>query len=228
MEPAVGSSYAGFPADFEVKEVSIQEGQSVEGRMEVTLEKLTPGNMGSGSSSSSPLPDPIYELDWAEERRPLEEHLKCIYLKPTRPWREYPESRKDGDTYETPSAAEAAKKGIKVRQRTWEHWHVLEEKDISKANIKDAWTLENYREFKEKGFDDYPVSYPIASDTSHYKSKPQDISGIWKISNPPSFCNAPDGWTYVKTADRVTKQGRLYTRVRQWRGYANTSALFFL
>lgn len=224
QEPAVGAPFAGFPADFEVKEVSIQEGQSVEGRMEVTLEKLSPGNTGSGGSSSSPLPDSIYELDWMEERRPVEEHPKCFFLKSDRPWREYPESRSAGDSYES----EAAAGDKKVRQRTWEHWAVLDTDDISESGNPNAWTLEQYKEIKEKGFDDYPVASPVASQTSYHKAKPDCGSGIWTISSPPSYCGAPTGWIYVKVCDRSTKQGRLYTRVQQWRGFANATPLFFL
>jgi hypothetical protein len=77
---------------------------------------------------------------------------------------------------------------------------------------------------------DYPVAYPLASATTYHNYRPSSGTGVFSKENPPSECGAPtSSYVFVKTADRITKQGRLYTRVQQWRGYyGGTDDLLYL
>lgn len=226
QEPEIGSVITGFPSDYKVTEVTIEEGRSTEGRMTVTIEKPQPGN--NPSNDNTPLSDPVYESDYAEERRPTETHKKCGYLKADRPYYEYPD-RKTSAANPKKTAGEANSDVEKVyKQRTWDNWQSLDTDDYALAAVTNRWSLEQYKSLKEKGYNDYPVSYPLCTATTYHRARPQSGQGTWKISAPPSECDPPPGFIYVKCADRGTKQARLFTRIQQWRGYDSTDELFFL
>lgn len=223
-EPPVGQAFTGFPADYLVKEVNLIEGESIDGRMEVTLEKLQPGTP-SGSTFEQ-LSDPVYERDWGEERRPVEEHSKCGDLKDDRKWYENP-AWPESDANPGYANKAAVPSGKIAKQRTWEHWDVLEASDYQA--VTNGWTLAQYQRIRQK-HEDYPVAFPIAIVTTYHRSRPTTGStNVWKRESPPADCGAPtSGWRYVKVADRCTRSGRLYTRVQQWRGYDKTDDLFFI
>jgi hypothetical protein len=223
-QPLAGVPFAGFPSDFLVKEVNLIEGESIEGRMEVVLEKLLPGT--SSGSSYDQLSAAVFERDWGEERRPVEEHSKCGDLLNNRKWYEnpaWPESDANPG-YASKSAVPANKT---AKQRTWEHWDVLESTDYDQ--VSNGWTLAQYQRIRQK-HEDYPVAFPIAIVTTYHRSRPTTGStNVWRRETPPADCGVPtSGWRYVKIADRCTRSGRLYTRVQQWRGYDKTDDLFFI
>jgi len=221
-QPALDASLSGFPTDYKVKEVTVEEGRSIDGKMVVTIEKPLAGN--TGSTEDSQIGDPVYESDYSEERRPIEEHNKCGNLDPGRPYYEYPD-RKTSDANPGVDATTATNDAEKVyKQRTWDHWQSLDDNDYAAGD----WNLADYKSLKEKGRNDYPVAYPVCTVTTYSKFRQTSGSGVWSISSPPAQCSPPSGWTYVKTGDRCTKQGRLYTRVQTWRGYDSTDTLFFL
>jgi hypothetical protein len=199
--PDIGSTVAGYPADYKVAEVSLEEGRADDGRMTVYLEKLQPGN--PGSQEQAQIGETVYELDWGEERRPIEEHAKCGSLNPNR--------AADPNT---------------ERKRTWDDWQSLESSDYEPRT--GGWTLAQYQGLKEKGYNDYPVCFPIARVTRYARFRIAPTGNVWKPGNPPSQCNPPNGYYYVKTAARSQRSGRIYQLVEEWRGYDRADDLFFL
>jgi len=225
-EPAIDSPFTGYPAAFKVSEVSLEETGGGSGRMLVTIEQLLPG---TDSGDDSPIAEPIYESDYAEERRPIEEHKRCGYLEPNRPFYEYPDRKKSpANPSKTAAEVDASTDNKVYKQREWHNWSALDAADYH-VNSQDphAWTLAQYQALKAKGRNDYPVNYPVCSKTSYHRGRPSSGASVNKVSTPPSQCSPPDGYTYVKCGDRATKQGRLYTRVESWRGYDSTDALLF-
>ena len=223
-EPAIDSNFSGYPAEYKVSDVSLEDLGGGAGRMTVTIEAPRPGT--PAGESDEQLAEPIYESDYAEERRPTEEHKKCGKLKADRPYYEYPDRKKStANPAKTASQADADPE-IVYKQRTWDNWQSLDADDFVQAS--GGWTLTQYKALKEKGRNDYPVNYPICSMTSYHRARPASGSAVNSVSAPPSQCSPPSGFTYVKTTDRVTKQGRLFTRVQAWRGYDSTDDLFYL
>ena len=223
-EPPCGQPMTGFPSEYLVTEVVITEGASINGRMEVTLERPQPGTPQGADVEQ--LAEPVYELDWQEENLPIEQHKKCGSLKSDRPWYKYPATGAGSDGNEQYDAA-APGSNQKGRQRTWANWEALTDADYEPAG--GGWTLAQYKALKEDGKDDFPLAYPVAQVTSYHRFRPTSSGGVWAVGAPHALCGAPTtGWTYVKTSDRITKHGRLYTRVQQWRGFNSTSTLFFL
>lgn len=223
QEPPVGEAFGGFPADYFVKEVNLVEGESSNGRMEVVLEKLLVG--ADSGASYLQIGETVFERDWGEERRPVEEHKKCGKLKADRPYYEFPGS----ETSDKNPGLATVPADKTCRRRTWDEWDVLDDDDFEAADP--GWTLAQYKAIREEGHTDYPVAYPLCTKTTYHRSRPTDATaeGVYKKSTPPSECLAPSvGWTYVKTVDRISRTGRLYTRVQQWRGYDKTQDLFFL
>lgn len=219
QQPGLGSTVSGLTADYLVEEVSIEEGQGGSGRMIVTATKRTPGPP-SGSSSYAQIGETLYELEWYEERRPIEEHPKCGYLKSDRPRYLYPDqgSETEGQAANLPNS----KKG---RPRTWAHWEVLEADDYYEKS--GGWSLAEYQGLKEAGKDTYPVAYPVARKTIYTRGRLTPATNVWKKDNPPAEVDAPSGFEYVKTASRITKQGRIWSKTEEWRGYAVSDDLFF-
>jgi hypothetical protein len=217
--PTIGSPVTGLPAGYLVEEVQLLEGNGGSGRMIVVAARPTPN---SGLPGTGQLGDTIYELDWYEERRPIEEHPKCGDLKADRPAYVFPQY---GADYEGQAVFNDPKKG---RQRTWDHWEVIDSFDYQQKSGSGAWSLGAYKELKEQGYVDFPVAYPVARKTTYTRSRVTPSGQVWKNSNPPGDVTAPNGWYYVKTAERITKVGRVWTMVEEWRGYSNADDLFFL
>jgi hypothetical protein len=224
MEPAIGETMSGYPSIYTVAEVVIERGKSLEGSMEVTLALPRPDTQSNGQDTQ--IGDPIYELDWGEERRSTEEHKKCGRLKPDRPYYKYPSRayHEKNNKRNTKDESESADDGP-FAQRTWDDWASLDDQDYDKT---DQWSLAQYKSLKEKNRNDYPVSFPVARVTYYSRFRKVPNGGVWQIGTPPGQCGAPGGWTYVKTASRTTKVARLYTLVEEWRGYNSTDPLFFL
>jgi len=223
LEPPLDSTVTGFPADYKVSEVSLDEGRSVEGKMTVTITKP---HSEPDSNDPNPLGDPIYESDYLEERRPTEDNKRCGRLKPDRPYYEFPD-RKTSTANPKKNASEAAADAEKTyKQRTWDHWQSLDADDYD-ASGSGTWSLAQYKSLKERGRNDYPVAFPVCTATTYHRGRPGSGQGINQEGNPPGECDPPSGYFYVKSGDRKTKQARIWTRVQTWRGYDSTDALFF-
>lgn len=221
-EPAIDSTISGFPSTHKVKEVSIEELGGGAGRMVVTLELPAPGS--TGSEQNTQIGETVYECDWSEERRPVEEHSKMPQLKTDRSVYEFPDKAYDSVTNAGWSSAGSAPDGKTGRQRTWDDWAALDSGDVTGG----TWSIDDYKSLRRKGYEDFPVAFPIARVTTYAKFRIPPNGSVWHISSPPSQCGAPAGWTYVKTASRSRKEGRIYSLVEEWRGYNRADALFFL
>jgi hypothetical protein len=220
-EPIYGSGFSGFSPEFRVREVSLEDTGGGTGKMLVTVSASFEPN----ENGPSQIGVPIYESDYAEERRPIEENKKCGFLKPNRPGYDNPNAGESSDASNLNKKYPSSE--AKGRQRTWDHWAALNDDDYD-ASGSEKWTLAQYKALKEKGRNDYPVNYPICTATTYYRYRPVSGSAVNTISTPPSDCNPPAGYIYVKCADKCTKQGRIYTRVQAWRGYDSTESLFYL
>jgi hypothetical protein len=223
--PTIGSTVSGLPAGYLVEEVQLQEGNGGSGRMVVVAGRPTPN---SGLPGTGQLGDTIYELDWYEERRPIEEHPRCGDLKSDRPFYEFPAMEWTSDTNTGYSPASAIPSSKNARQRTWDEWGVLNGNDYEQASGAGAWSLATYKGLKAQGYNDFPVAYPVARKTTYTRSRVSPTGNVWKNNNPPGDVTAPNGWYYVKSAERITKVGRVWTMVEEWRGYAEADDLFFL
>jgi hypothetical protein len=212
-EPPIDSAISGFPSNFKVKEVVIEEGRAHDGRMVVTLELPNPGS--TGSTENQQIGEPIYELDWGEQVRPIEQHPEMPILKEDRKVYEFPEKVYDEDSNSGWAPGTKAPNGKTGRQRTWEDWVALDDDDLSGG----TWNLETYKALKRQGMDTYSVPFPIARATVYAKYRIPPNGAVNTVSSPPAECGAPNDWTYVKISSRPTKQGRLYTLVEEWRGY---------
>lgn len=220
--PAIQSTLSGFPNDHLVKEVLLEEGRSTDGRMVVTLEKPSPG--ATGSTANQQIGETVYELDWGEERRALEEHKSCPVLKSDRLVYEFPDRAYDATTNPGWSSSGSAPAGKTGRQRTWDDWAALDAGDVTAG----VWSVDQYKQLRREGYTDYPVAFPIARVTIYAKYRITPTGSVWTISSPPSQCEAPSGWVYVKTSSRSRKEGRLYSLIEEWRGFNKANSLFFL
>jgi len=82
------------------------------------------------------------------------------------------------------------------------------------AYEEDELALQLYTKLA-RGQTDYNIATPIVRATTYHTAIPTS-QGAWFRDEPPI---KPTGtWEYLKTADRVTKQGRIYTRTQEWSG----------
>ena len=223
MEPAIDSLMPGFGDLYRVSEVVIERGKSLEGSMDVTI--TLPRRDKDNTGDDAQIGDPLYELDWSEERRPIEEHRKCGRLKANRPYYKYP-SKAFHETNNKRYYGDDGKKSPDgpFERRTWDDWASLDDEDYDKTG---EWSLSDYLSLKEGSTNDYPIAFPVARVTIYSRYRKVPNGNVWSVSTPPGACNAPGGWTYVKTSSRSTKQARLYTLVEEWRGYNAKEARIF-
>jgi hypothetical protein len=215
QQPAIGSTLPDLPQGFFVEEVTLEEGRADDGKLYVVLTNPRPGNTG-WTSQNTQIGETIFELDWLEEQILLEKHPRCPPLNPARLFYANPAVQGTNFTGSNPSwpADHPDREGS---QRTWEHWQVFVGSDI--INNALYWPLEVYKELKEAGINDYPSASPIARRTKYWRSRPTTTGNMYRKQNPPPECDAPSGWTYVKTADRLQVEGRRYLTIEEWRGY---------
>ena len=215
-EPAIGSTFTGFPSDYRISEVTLEDTGGGSGKMLITIERPQPDPPTEDVPAA--LSDPIYESDYGEERCRLEEHTKCGHLIADRPRYQYPDREtSSANPGKTKAEAEADASNV-YKQRTWDNYTALDAEDYD-ATGSGKWSLETYKSLRDAGFETFPVAFPICTATTYHRSRPASTGGINSVSTPPSQCSPPSGFVYVKSGDRLTKQGRLYTRVQSWRGY---------
>ena len=213
--PAIGSAGG---VGGKVVSVELGDAEAHTGRMEVVEEETVAPISGGGSE---PLGDDIQEIDWAEERLPLEKHPKCFTLNPSRHYYEYPYSPYDAVYNKSLYAAPTGSEDSKYKQRDWTCWAVLENSDIVRVG---GWTLDQYKELKAQGHDDFTFVYPILSYTSFSTGRPSWGSGVGKIGSPAG--GGPSGFVYIKSADRVAKvSSQKWQRTQQWRGLIDQSVV---
>lgn len=218
--PPVGSAVAGYPSDFRVDNVTLEETGGGSGRMVVTIIKSQPGT--PGGDSPTPVGVPIYELDWAEERRPIFEHPHAPKLKEDRPRYKYPDREtSEANPAKTQEQVQSDSEEF-YKKRSWDNWMSLDAADIDGAS--GGWSLSTLQKILNAGINDYPVAFPIASVTKYARARIAPTGSVNAKSNPPGECGAPtNDWFWIKTAARASKQGRLYSLVETWRGYHKDS-----
>lgn len=195
--PAIGQQIEGIKHNnLRVSEVEIIELDAGAGEIRVKLE--SPGNTFNQDDSVDVLGDPIYEVEWMELQKPLEAHPECGRLKPTR-------KKYNDNGIESPTG----------KQRTWDDWADLTGDDYDTTG---DITLAGYKAYRARGVESYLVGQPVARRTTYYLRGVQ-TSGCYFRQDPPGACGAPlTGYEYLKTADRVTKEGNKRTRVEEWTG----------
>lgn len=217
-EPAIGASFSGYPSDYFVTDVSLEDTGGGSGKMVVTIEKKQPGN--PEGSQPTQIGETVYELDWSEERRPIFEHPKCPKLKPDRLNYEYPDRvYSQGNSGKTDAEVSSDTEKF-YKKRTWDNWQSMDAGDL----IGGEWDVDTIKKLLEAGINDYPLAYPIASATKYALYRIAASGDVNAKSNPPSECGAPiESWFWIKCGARSTKQGKLYSLVETWRGYHKSS-----
>jgi hypothetical protein len=193
--PALGVEIEGFAGfGLKVNQVEINELDGNAGEMIVQLS----APLGD-TISTTPLGDPVYEIEFAELQRPLELHIKCGILKPNRP--------------QNPTLRRVA---------TWEDWAQLTAADYDDSGGK--WPLATYQAKRELGIETFLTAAPVVRRTIYYFHNPSGVGQDCFIrENPPGAALAPSqlqnsGLVWLKGTDKITRQGRLRTRITEWLG----------
>jgi hypothetical protein len=75
-----------------------------------------------------------------------------------------------------------------------------------------------------RGQTSYALYIPVARQTTTSLTMPA-CSGVGEVDNPPGAIGAPsssgnsNSYVYVKTSDRRSKQGNIWTRTQEWTGF---------
>jgi len=160
------------------------------------LEKLT-GDRGrlTVELSSNPFPDPdsdVLELEWVEIQKPLLQHKRY------QPGGVKALSDSDLDAIEEwKNAATAAARGVAYGKLT--------------ANAKD------FADKFKRGTESFVIYAPVARVTTRSVARPA-CGRCGMISDPPSDAKPAGSYVYLKTADRRTRQDRMWARAQEWTG----------
>lgn len=137
-------------------------------------------------------------------------------------------------TYETPPPASGGGNQIEppiievdwveLRKKLEDHtrYSGLAPADIAKAKAwaddptkpKPTGTAAELADKLAKGQTEYSMAVPVIRRTT-YSPTSLNSGGAWFRSAPPAGAGS---WQYLKTADRVSKQGTKYQRVEEWTG----------
>jgi hypothetical protein len=196
--PAIGQTIQGFNFNnLRVSEVELVELDGDAGEIRVTIE--SPGtSLRVDDASYEPIGESVFEMEWMELQKPLETHPEMINLASTRP-------RYDADGNVSPTG----------RQRTWDDWAELTDDDVGTGL---GITLAKYKEYREAGVESFIVYQPVARRTTHYIRGGIQTGKCGIRIPPPVGCGAPEGYQWLKTADRVSRSGRTTARVEEWTG----------
>lgn len=212
--PKVGTNHAKVKGNFLITKVIVESGRSNDGQITVELSS----NTSEGENTEEP--KPIYELDWGNETKPIEQNPKRPKLKKTRPWYPYPNKPFNADYNPRVDENDAATFNDEKwatapwGQRTYAHLNVLDSEDVDGGE----WSPDDLRTVKQEA-DEYTFTFPIATATTYSVDRPTGVgAGLLQVSNPPGEIGAPDGWFYVKTIDRIRKEGDRWTRIEAWEG----------
>ena len=181
----------GSPSDFKVDSVRIAKQPGGSGEMTVVL---TPAPIEDYTFENNE----VLEVEWLEVSKKLEEHP--FFLKA-----EFVNGATNGTAALTADdldkiAAWKNASGVTDRVAAW---------GTLSANAK---IFVNYLKV---GVDSYVQYAPVARRTTKYSAAPT-LGKCGRRSNPPAAIKI-DGYEYLKTADRLTKD-RTWTRVEEWTG----------
>ena len=179
----------GSPSTIFVDTVKVTKGKGGSGTMVVTL---TPSPSAGPDDGTFPVTGvSTTEVEWMEVQRKLETHPRYVSGGA--------KALTDSDLdkiEEWKSAASASDRTAKYE-------------DLS-AHAKD------FVDKLRRGTDTYLDFAPILRVTTPSRTKP--LTGKCGKRFAPPFDLSVDGYEFLKTADRATKQGRVWTRVEEWTG----------
>lgn len=192
-KPRPGMKLRGFTAgDLRVQRVDIEEGDGDSAKMVVTL--AMPKAPDSDTSTES-LGEPIFEVDFQELTKVLEQNRKCGKLKPGRP-------------------------AVNGKKRTWDDWADLTEEDYDDSG--GAWSLSVYKGLRAQGVESFSIAYPVIRRTLYFLRTPLYVGyGCYMRQAPPVGAPTSVGGeliSYIKTTEKLRKEGRLRTLETEWIG----------
>jgi len=196
--PKPGQTLRGFTdGGLKVVRVEIEEGDGGSAKMTV---HLGAPKEPEEEVTFEPLGEPIYEIDWQELTKPLEQHPNCGTLNPDR-------------------------EAVNGKKRTWDDWADLKESDYQEdLSGWDPWELATYQAKREKGIESFSIAFPIVRQTIYYLRAPGGVgAGCYAKDIPPTGAGAPtvaggNALLYMRTTDKLRKEGRLRTRETEWIG----------
>lgn len=212
QRPVIGQSINGIGYGVKVISCKIDESDGGAGIIKLVLE----AEQSNSEYSTEPIGEPIYEVEAVELQKPLEQHPQVGILSPVR-------QKFNEDGFPDPD---------KGKQRTWDNWPELTDADSAPPGVAFDYfatgsvTLAKYKELREKGVESWATGYPVARRTSYYIGQPQTFR-IYVRQTPPIACGAPTGYQYLRTADRVAREGRRCTRVEEWTGAEEWDSLLY-
>ncbi len=159
------------------------------GRRGTMTVTLTPNPIEDAFQSGEPVG--LLEIEWIEIQKRLELH---------------PRYQTGGDSELSSSDLDAIEE--------WKNQNTASDRAVKYAKLTD-----NAQEFVDKlqrGQDSFIVYAPVARQTTRTKDQP-DSTNCGFISAPPDPI-AIDGYTYLKTADRINRRGDFFEHILEWTG----------
>lgn len=198
QRPNIGQVITGYPGLY-CTQAELVEEDGGKGHIDVTLEAM----QATGSFNFAPLGPPVYEVEFSEITRPLEQHSRCGKLKSDR----------------TPNA-------VTGKKLTWEDWQLLTDSDYDSTGNGSGiwastakWDLATYQAMKARGQDSYVLYAPILRRTTIHLTPPADVgSASGRLQTPPSGGFDLSDWDWLAGPDRCTENTRIFTRTTEWHG----------
>lgn len=198
--PKVGGTLAGFTStNMTITKVEIEEGDGETATMSVYLGAT---KAPDSDTSFAAIGEPIYELDFQELTKPLEQHPKCGILNPDR----------------------TEKEKLGKKRATWDDWADLEQ-DVDYIGVGPVqWDLATYQAKRQKGIENFQIVFPIVRRTLTFYRQPSGIGdGCFHQEYPPGEAEWPTEIgghevKYIKSTEKLRKQGRVRTLETEWIG----------
>jgi hypothetical protein len=192
IRPTIGSTLSGFSGYF-IERVEVNKMEGGKGQMTIGLFQ----NISGGAATTPSGADAIYEIDWCQVEKRLEQHPRYRV------------------------GAAGAKVLTTSDLSSIEDWKSTT--DATERDTKRAALTANAQDFVsklEKGQDSYLIYIPVLRKTSTTYTPPS-TSTCGKRETPPGFPAVPSGYTFLKTADRGqrTGQNRKWERQEEWTGF---------
>jgi hypothetical protein len=200
---ALGTALSGYTGMY-CTQADIEELDGGSGRIELTLE----GVLDPSSYTVEPLGTPIFELEFGELNRPLEQHSLCGVLNPDRPTN--PTTQK---------------------KITWEDWALLDPDEDTGVDYDSTgsgsgiwasaakWDIATYLQRKNKGEDSFILFTPTVRRTTVHLYPPGDVGSMsGRIQFPPSSAFDLSSFIWLAGPDRCTHNSRTFTRITEWIG----------
>lgn len=155
------------------------------------------------TTTSTPLGEPVYEVDFVELRKKIEEHPCCGTLK------------RSGSTK------------FVDKDPTWDDWPKLMDNNwVAASSIPTfwssitPWTLEVYTDLKKWGVDEFVEYMPVITRTLTYLARPNGVGqSSGTQSNPPTGSyDHISKYDWLLGEDSAVRRGDKYERKTKWMG----------